>query len=60
MNTKPLDQALDADARQAQTALMRAAIRAREIAAATHTAIVVVRNGQLIKESFSASKTDIK
>ncbi|MDG4551103.1 MAG: hypothetical protein P9F19_16890 [Candidatus Contendobacter sp.] len=45
MNTKPIEQARDADLRGSQAALLRAAQRARQIAAQTGTAIVVVHNG---------------
>jgi len=53
MTNKPISLARDEDARNALAALERAAIRARQIAAQTQTAIVVVRNGQLIKELVS-------
>ncbi len=53
MNNKPISLARDEDARNALAALERAALRARQIAAQTQTAIVVVRNGQLIKELVS-------
>lgn len=56
MNNKPISLARDEDARNALAALERAAIRARQIAAQTQTAIVVVRNGQLIKELVSAPR----
>jgi len=55
MNPKPIDQAQDEDIRQVPAVLARAAKRAREIAAMTKTAVVVVRNGQLIKESVPAA-----
>jgi hypothetical protein len=60
MNTKPLDRAKDTDARGVEAALLRAAKQARIYAAQTHTAIVVVRNGQLIKESFPTNQIEIK
>ena len=45
MNRKPIEHAKDPDLRHSLAALRRAAARAREVAAATHTALVVVRNG---------------
>ncbi|MBF0400368.1 MAG: hypothetical protein HQL90_06325 [Magnetococcales bacterium] len=50
MNSKPLSQARDEDARHVEQALERAARRAREIAVQTRTALVVVRDGQLVRE----------
>jgi hypothetical protein len=47
MNTKPIEQARNADLRGSWPALQRAAQRARQIAAQTGTAIVVVRNGKM-------------
>jgi hypothetical protein len=52
MNPKPLNQARDEDARNITAALLRASQRARNIASQTQTALVVVRNGQLIKETL--------
>lgn len=40
-NTKPLSQARDADARHTVAALHRAAHNARQLAAATHTRLIV-------------------
>jgi hypothetical protein len=51
MNPKPLSQARDEDTRNVTAALQRAGQRARTIAIQTQTAIVVVRNGKLIKET---------
>ena len=45
MNTKAIDQASTADLRGSWTALLRAARRARELAAQTGTELVVSRNG---------------
>ena len=45
MNEKSIEQARNADLQGSQAALLRAAQRARQIAAQTGTAIVVVRNG---------------
>lgn len=47
MNKQPLDTARDADLRLSQQAMQRAALRARELAAQTGTAIVVSRHGVL-------------
>ena len=44
----------DADMQAAPRALLRAARRAREIARQTNTAIVIVRNGELIEEAVSS------
>lgn len=44
---KPIETAVNADLRNSREALLRAARRAREIAAQTGTAIVVMRNGVL-------------
>jgi hypothetical protein len=45
MNTKPIEEARDADLRFSHAALLRAAQRARALAQATGTAIVVSRDG---------------
>ncbi|GMV31547.1 MAG: hypothetical protein AMXMBFR59_36720 [Rhodanobacteraceae bacterium] len=45
MKTKAIDQASTADLRGSWTALLRAARRARELAAQTGTELVVSRNG---------------
>lgn len=45
MNEKPINGASDADLRGTQLALERAALRARELAVSTGTAIVVMNNG---------------
>lgn len=47
MNTKPIDTARDTDLRQSVPAMHRAALRARELALQTGTAIVVSREGVL-------------
>ena len=47
MNKQPIEQALDADLRCATAALKRAALRARELAMKTGTAIVINRDGKL-------------
>jgi hypothetical protein len=47
MNKLPIEQAQDADLRLSPAALLRAALRARELAMKTGTAIVVSRDGKL-------------
>lgn len=47
MNPKPIEQANDAVLRFSLPALQRAALRAREVARQTGTAIVVTRDGAL-------------
>ncbi len=47
MNKQPIEQARDADLRLSSAALQRAALRARELAMKTGTAIVVSRDGKL-------------
>lgn len=43
----------DADMQAAPAALVRAAQRAREIAARTHTPLVVSKNGKLVEEMIT-------
>jgi len=45
MNEQPIDRARDADLRLSVAAMHRAALRARELAEQTGTAIVVSRHG---------------
>ncbi len=45
MNKRPIEQSEDRDIRLSEVALQRAALRARDLAAATGTALVVSRNG---------------
>ncbi len=45
MNYRPIEESSDRDLRLSQAALQRAAQRARELAAATGTAVVISRNG---------------
>ena len=45
MNKQPIEQAKDRDLRLSLAALQRAAQRARDVAAATGTALVISRNG---------------
>ena len=48
MIPRPLSEAKDEDMRYVLVALERAALRAREIARQTNTAIVVVENGEIV------------
>ena len=50
MNPKPISQEKDPDMRTAHEALIRAGQRAREIAAKTGTAVVVMRDGKKTQE----------
>ena len=50
MNTRSLQEAKDEDLRNALPALQRAAQRARQIAAQTQTAMIVMRDGQMVRE----------
>ncbi|MCI1709830.1 MAG: hypothetical protein LKM32_10910 [Chiayiivirga sp.] len=45
MNPLPIEHAKDPDLRHSFAALRRAAVRARDVAAATHTELVIVREG---------------
>ncbi|HNU10877.1 MAG TPA: hypothetical protein PKJ45_05890 [Rubrivivax sp.] len=47
MNKRPIETARDADLRLSRQALLRAAQRAREIAARTGTTVVIARSGVL-------------
>lgn len=49
----PIEQARNCDLRGSAAALARAALRAREVAIRTQTALVVRRNGQLVHERIS-------
>ncbi|CDH46082.1 hypothetical protein [Candidatus Contendibacter odensensis] len=53
MNAKSLQEAKDEDLRNAIPALQRAAQRARQIAAQTQTAIIVMRDGQMVREQIA-------
>lgn len=50
MNIKSLQDAKDEDLRNALPALKRAAQRARQIAAQTQTAMIVMCDGQMVRE----------
>jgi hypothetical protein len=45
LNNRPIEEAKDADLRSSIVAMRRAALRAREIAERTGTALVISRNG---------------
>ena len=59
MNTKLLQEIKDEDLRNALPAMQRAAQRARQIAAQTQTAIIVMRDGQMVREYPSLNDQDI-
>ncbi len=46
MNKKAIEQANDPDLRTSMAALRRAARRAREVAASTHTQLILARDGR--------------
>ena len=50
MKAQPISRLPDADMQAAPAALVRAALRAREIARQTGTGVVVVRDGKLVEE----------
>ena len=50
MNTKLLQEIKDEDLRNALPAMQRAAQRARQIAAQTQTAMIVMCDGQMVRE----------
>jgi len=50
INSKPSTEALDEDARNALAALERAALQARRIAGQTGTALIIVRDGKIVRE----------
>ncbi len=49
----------DADMQGAPAALLRAARRAREIARQTNTAIVIVRDGELVEEMVTSDDFEL-
>jgi hypothetical protein len=54
---KPLESKLpDADMQAAPAALIRAGLRAREIARQTGTAVVVMRDGKLVEETVGEAE----
>jgi len=50
INSNPINEALDEDVRNALAALERAALQARRIAGQTGTALIIVRDGKLVRE----------
>lgn len=56
MKKRPITQSTDIDLRLSEVALQRAAQRARELAAATGTALVISRNGVIEHLTPKASK----
>jgi hypothetical protein len=52
---RPIEQARNSDLRGSAAALTRAALRAREIAIRTQTALVVRRNGQLVHDHMNGT-----
>ena len=49
----------DADMQAAPAALLRAAQRARELARMTNTAVVVMRNGELVEEREAQTSVEL-
>ncbi len=47
----PTSHLADPDMQAAPAALVRAAQRAREVAARTHTPLIVVKNGKMVEET---------
>lgn len=45
MNRKSIEQARNPDVRASMVAMQRAALRAREVAASTHTSLIVMLDG---------------
>jgi len=60
MSKQPVSRLPDADMQAAPAALLRAARRAREIARQTGTAVVVMRDGKLVKERPAAEASVTK
>jgi len=60
MSSRPIEEAHDPDLRQSGPALHRAAQQARRIASQTGTAIVVRRNGVLVRIFFSQISDSIE
>ena len=59
MNTKLLQEIKDEDLRNALPAMQRAAQRARQIAAQTQTAMIVMRDGQMVREYPSLNDQNV-
>lgn len=54
MNPRPIETATDADLRLSPVAMQRAALRARQVAMQTGTALVISRNGVIETIEFPA------
>ncbi len=59
MNMRSLQEIKDEDLRNILPALQRAAQRARQIAAQTQTAIIVMRDGQMVREYPSLNDQNV-
>jgi hypothetical protein len=59
MNAKSLQDAKDEDLRNALPALQRAVQRARQIAAQTQTAMIVMCDGQMVREYPSLNDQNV-
>lgn len=60
MSKRPIEQAQDSDLRLSGAALTRAAMRARELAAQTGTAIIVLRDGVIRHVAPTASEVSLE
>lgn len=58
MNKRPIEEARDADLRLSHAALRRAALRARDLAQKTGTALVISRDGVIEYLTPSPTNTD--
>ncbi len=58
MNSKVIEQAKDPDVRASVAAMRRAARRARELAASTHTQLILARDGRWIRVAPVVDTTD--
>lgn len=56
----PTSHLADPDMQAAPAALVRAAQRAREMAARTHTPLIVSKNGRLVEETIKPNTTTEK
>jgi hypothetical protein len=59
VNQQPIEQARDADLRLSRAPMQRTALRAREIAARTGTALVVSEGGQVRRIAIEAAPTAV-
>ncbi|OGA03364.1 MAG: hypothetical protein A3H35_14010 [Betaproteobacteria bacterium RIFCSPLOWO2_02_FULL_62_17] len=58
MNESMISKLPDADMQGAPAALLRAATRAREIALKTHTDLIILRNGIVVREKVKSINQD--